>query len=273
MNTVRKPVVAGVFYPAEQKKLQDEIDLLLSLSKSEINLTKIFGIVVPHAGYIYSGRTAAFGFNLLKDKGYKNVIIISPSHREYFPGISIYDGQAFETPLGSIPINNQLAEKLTIGSNTIFKSTTGHKQEHAVEVQIPFLQTVLKDFTIVPVVMGDQGRSYVDDLAVKISEIIDDNTIVVASSDLSHYHSKYEANQLDSIVEKRILDFDFDRLQYDLESNTCEACGGGPIVAMMKAAFRLKKNKSLILNRSDSGDTSGDNNEVVGYLSAAVYGD
>jgi hypothetical protein len=121
--------------------------------------------------------------------------------------------------------------------------------------------------------MGDQGRSFIDELASKISEVIDDDTIIVASSDLSHYHTKFDANRFDSIVEKRILDIDFDRLQYDLENRNCEACGGGPIVAMMKAAFLRKRRKSIILNRSDSGDISGDNNEVVGYLSAALYGD
>ena len=273
MNRVRRPAVAGIFYPAEPKKLQDEIDLLLSLSKSETKLSNLFGIVSPHAGYIYSGKTAAYGFSLLRNYDFKNVIVISPSHREYFPGISIYEGDAFETPLGIVPINSELVEKLVDGSKTIFKGTSGQKQEHAIEVQIPFLQTVLKNFSIVPIVMGDQGRSFVDELAFKISEIIDDDTIIVASSDLSHYHSKFEANHLDSIVEKRILDFDFDRLQYDLESRNCEACGGGPIVTMMKAAFLSKRRKSIVLNRSDSGDISGDNNEVVGYLSAAVYGD
>jgi len=116
-------------------------------------------------------------------------------------------------------------------------------------------------------------RSFVDELAFKISENIQDDTVIIASSDLSHYHTKYEANQLDSVVEKRILDFDYDRLQYDLENNECEACGGGPIVAMMKAAFNVNRRKSVVLNRSDSGDTSGDSSEVVGYLSAAVYGD
>jgi len=273
MNKVRKPVVAGIFYPAEKQKLQDEINLLLSLSKSESKLPKVTGMISPHAGYIYSGRTASYAYNLLKDHNYKNVIILSPSHREYFPGISIYDGDAFETPLGTIPINNDFADRIINGSRAIFKSTKGHKEEHAIEVQLPFLQTVLKDFNIIPVVLGDQGKSFVDELAAKLSEVLDEDTLIVASSDLSHYHSKYEANQLDSIVEKRVADFDFDGLQNDLENKVCEACGGGPVVAMMKAAFRVNKRNSIILNRSDSGDTSGDNSEVVGYLSAAVYGD
>ena len=273
MSKVRKPSAAGYFYPADPAKLQDEIGLLLSISTPDKNIKNVFGIISPHAGYIYSGRTAAYAFNLVKDVSYENIIIISPSHREYFPGISIYDGDAFETPLGDIPVNNYIAQELTDRSKLIFKGISGHRQEHAIEVQLPFLQTVLKNFSIVPIVMGDQGRSFIDELSLKLTEVVDDKTLVVASSDLSHYHSKAEAYKLDSVVEKRISDFDYDQLQFDLEERLCEACGGGPIVSMMKTAALQKKKETAILNRSDSGDVSGDNKEVVGYLSAAVYGE
>ena len=119
--------------------------------------------------------------------------------------------------------------------------------------------------------MGDQGRTCVDELAKILSEVTDDNTLIVSSSDMSHFHSKSEADKLDSVVEKRISSFDFDGLQNDLDSNNTEACGGGPIVAMMKAAALKSKHNSLVVHRSDSGDVSGENREVVGYLSAVVY--
>jgi AmmeMemoRadiSam system protein B len=273
MNKIRKPVVAGFFYPSDSQKLSAEIKNFLSISIPNIIPQKVFGIVSPHAGYFYSGHTAAFGYNIIKDKNYKTVIIISPSHREYFSGISIYEGNAFETPLGIVEINNDLADSLTNGSKYIFRGVVGHKEEHAIEVQIPFLQTVLNDFKIVPIVMGDQRKIFVDELAEKISEIFDNDTLVIASSDLSHYHSKREAFELDSIVEQRIKDFDFENLLFDLERRNCEACGGGPIVAMMEAAWFLNKKRAIILNRSDSGDVSGDNTQVVGYISAAVYGE
>ena len=147
------------------------------------------------------------------------------------------------------------------------------RKEHALEVQIPFLQSVLKDFKIVPIVMGDQGKMFVDELAEKISKVVNDETLVVASSDMSHFYSSEEADRLDSVVEKRINDFDFEQLLRDLDDHKCEACGGGPIAVMMKAASLKNINKSFVINRSDSGDVTGDKSEVVGYLSAVIYSD
>jgi len=270
---IRHQQVAGYFYPAEKDKLQNDIALMLQGAKLEKSFNKIFGIVSPHAGYIYSGKTAAYAYNLLKGKSYKTVFIISPSHAEYFPGISIYDGEAYETPLGLVEIDQQMVDKLVENSKIIFRGIQGHRKEHALEVQIPFLQSVIKDFKIVPIVMGDQSKMFVDELADKISKIVDDETLVVASSDMSHFYSSEEADRLDSVVEKRINDFDFDQLLIDLDDHECEACGGGPIAAMMKAASLKNINKSYIISRSDSSDITGDKSEVVGYLSAVVYQD
>ena len=271
MSNIRKPAVAGYFYPSNPNKLSDEIETLLSICKPKINLENVTGIVSPHAGYVYSGRTAAYAYNLLKNKDINKVIIISPSHKEYFPGICIFEGDAYETPLGVIEIDTLLADKLSETSRIIYKGIEGHKDEHAVEVQIPFLQKTLNEFRIVPIVMGDQGRMFIDELASKISECSDTKTLMVASSDLSHYYSVLEADELDSIAEKNINEFDYEKLQTDLELKNCEACGGGPIVVMMKAASLMNKKNAIVLNRSNSGDVSGDFSGVVGYLSAAVY--
>lgn len=268
---IRHQQVAGYFYPADREKLKAELSLMLNVAKPEKSFNNIFGIVSPHAGYIYSGRTAAHAFNLLKSKNYSNVIIISPSHAEYFPGVSIYDGDAYETPLGIVEINNSIADKMAEGSRTIFRGIEGHRKEHALEVQIPFLQSVLNNFTIVPVVMGDQSKQFIDELADRISKVADDKTLVVASSDMSHFYSATEANKLDSIVEKRINEFDYENLLKDIDRHECEACGAGPIISMMKAAAMKEVNKSFVLHRSDSGDVTGDKSEVVGYLSAVVY--
>lgn len=270
---IRHQQFAGYFYPAEKEKLENDISLLLKVSRPEKSFNKIFGIVSPHAGYVYSGKTAAYVYNLLKDKSYKTVIVISPSHAEYFPGISIYDGDAYETPLGVVEIDNEMTDKIVENSKIIFKGLQGHRREHALEVQIPFLQSVLKEFKIVPIVMGDQSKMFVDFLAEKIAEVVNEETLVVASSDMSHFYNSDEANRLDSIVEKRINDFDFEQLLKDLDDHECEACGGGPIAVMMKAATLNSFTKSLVINRSDSGDITGDKSEVVGYLSAVVYKD
>ncbi len=270
---IRHQQVAGYFYPAEKEKLKQDIALLLQVAKPVKVFNKIFGIVSPHAGYIYSGKTAAYAYNLLKDKSYKTVIIISPSHAEYFPGISIYDGDAYETPLGLVEIDQEITEKILADSKIVFKGIQGHRREHALEVQIPFLQSVLKDFKIVPIVMGDQSKMFVDHLAEKISEVVDENTLIVASSDMSHFYDSEEADRLDSVVEQRINDFDFEQLIKDIDDHECEACGAGPIAAMMKAAALKNINQSYVINRSDSGDVTGDTSEVVGYLSAVVYKD
>ena len=269
---IRHQQVAGYFYPAEKDKLQKDISVMLQATKPDRSFNNIFGIVSPHAGYVYSGMTAAYAYNLLKGKSYKTILVISPSHAEYFPGISIYDGDAYETPLGLVEIDQIMTDKLVENSKTIFRSIQGHRREHALEIQIPFLQSVLKDFKIVPVVMGDQSKMFVDELADRISRVVDDETLVVASSDMSHFYSSEEADRLDSVVEKRINDFDFEQLLKDLDDHECEACGGGPIAAMMKAASLKSITKSFILNRSNSGDVTGDKTEVVGYLSAVVYG-
>ncbi len=268
---IRHQQVAGYFYSADKEKLQKDISLLLQSAKTEKSFNKIFGIVSPHAGYIYSGKTAAYVYNLLKEKNYKTVIIISPSHSEYFSGISIYDGDAYQTPLGIVEIDQQMSERLIENSKIIFRGIQGHRKEHALEVQIPFLQSVLKDFKIVPVVMGDQSKMFIDHLAERIAFAADDDTLVVASSDMSHFYDSEKANVLDSVIEKRINEFDFEQLLKDLDNKKCEACGGGPIAAMMKAASLKNINKSLVIDRSDSGDITGDKSEVVGYLSAIVY--
>lgn len=271
MKTVREPAVAGMFYPASSLKLKEEVQMLLDISKPKEKIENIVGIVSPHAGYIYSGKTAAYAYNAINGKDYETVIIISPSHREYFPGISIYNGDAYRTPLGDVPVNKNISAKLISNSKIIFEGMQGHRAEHAVEVQIPFLQMVLKDFMIVPIVMGDQSRPFINELAEKLANVIDEKTLIVASSDLSHYYTKAEANRLDSIVEKHINNFDYYGLLNDLENNRCEACGGGAIVAMMRISDLIQKRKSKVLSRSDSGDVTGDKSEVVGYLSAAIY--
>ena len=273
MTQLRKPAVAGLFYPSNPQKLKDEVLQLLNTSVPFTKPQNIFGIVSPHAGYIYSGSTAAFGFNLLKDKKINTVVIISPSHKEYFPGISIYNGDGYETPLGEIPVNQETADKLVDGKGKIFRSIQGHRDEHAIEVQLPFLQSVLENFSIVPIVMGDQRQIFVEALANKLNEVIDENTLLLASSDLSHYYSAAEADQKDSIIEKDINDFNLEQLSNDLANRRCEACGAGPIMTVMKTAELRNITKSLVLHRTHSGNVSGDYEQVVGYLSAVFYGE
>lgn len=271
MEVVRPPAVAGMFYPADKNELERLIKMLLDQNIPSEKFDHIYGIVSPHAGYIYSGGTAAFGYNTVKGKNYETVVVISPSHREYFPGVSIYDGDAYSTPLGVVEVDKVMREALTDNSKIIFTSIQGHRGEHALEVQIPFLQVVLSDFQILPITMGDQSKLFIDELAETLSKIVDEKTLIVASSDLSHFYSREQAEVLDSRIIERINNFDYSGLQNDLNIKNSEACGGGGIVAMMKALDLKNINHAKVLAHTDSGDVSGDTSEVVGYLSAVVY--
>jgi hypothetical protein len=271
MANIRSAAVAGLFYPEDPIQLRNDINSFLRDTDSTLNIERIFGIVSPHAGYTYSGKTAAYVYNLINGRQYKRVVVISPSHSEYFPGVSVYEGDAYETPLGLLEVDKEFSDGLVVNSKTIFEGIEGHRKEHALEVQLPFLQVVLDEFKIVPVVMGDQARVFIEELALRLAAITDDETLIVSSSDMSHFYSKSKANKLDSIIEKRINNFDFEGLQADLESRKTHACGGGPIVALMKAASLKNINRSLVVHRSDSGDITGDDREVVGYLSAVMY--
>lgn len=271
MQSVRQPAVAGMFYPAGEYELEDELTNLLEFTRTDFKPGKVLGLIVPHAGYIYSGKAAARAYNLIRNRKYNTVIILSPSHREYFPGVSVYSGDAYKTPLGEVPIDIEFRKKLLNFNDIIFEGVQGHRNEHAVEVQIPFLQTILKDFQIVPLVIGDQRAKNDYRLAEILNSIINDETLIVVSTDLSHFHTKAEAEKLDSIVENRIKTFDYEALQHEFESHKCEACGGGGIVTLLKLAGMQNKGKVKILSRCDSGDVTGDESEVVGYLSAVIY--
>lgn len=270
MKENRPPIFAGYFYPENPDVLQFEIQKMLHASEHGFLFPNLHTIIAPHAGYAYSGLTAAYAYNAVKGKKYSTVIILSPSHQEYFPGISIYDGDAYQTPLGLVPINYDTAEKLVKGSNRIFRGKEGHRQEHAIEVQLPFLQTVLNDFTIVPIVMGDQDDIFVESLAESLAAVLNEETLVVVSSDLSHYHSQQKADLMDAKIAQRIETLDYNGLASDLKSGKSEACGGGLILAALKA-IEHKKNSAKVIHRTTSGEVSLDYKQVVGYLSAAIY--
>lgn len=271
MKLIREPQVAGMFYPADPKVLREQIEEYLMNVKLDGKYNNIGGLVSPHAGYQYSGKIAAAAYKTIQSHEYNNIIIISPSHRDYFNGVSIYPGDGYRTPLGEISINKTLREKIVSESDIVFESMSGHGSEHALEVQLPFLQVTLSNFEIIPLVIGDQRKENINDLAEVLANVMDEKTLIVASSDLSHYYSKALADMVDSRVIQSINEFNYEELQSDFENKRCEACGGGGIVALLKALKTKNYSHSKVLAHSDSGDVTGDNSEVVGYLSAIVY--
>lgn len=272
MSVIRPPSVANIFYPGDPQVLTREIDNLFLKTKPESIDGSIVALILPHAGYQYSGHIAATGYSLLKQSVFDTVVIVSPSHREYFSGISIFKGTAYRTPLGELLVDEYHRKKLLSNDPIIEESQRGHGPEHAIEVQLPFIQKVFKEIKILPIVMGDQRRELCFHLGQRLGEVLQGtNTLLIASTDLSHYHPYKEAEELDKIVIDDIKRFDYEQLMSHLETQCAEACGGGPTVSILIAANKLGANRVKILSHCNSGDVTGDRSAVVGYLSAVVY--
>ena len=271
---VRQPAVAGAFYPANPAELAKMIDGFLAQANPP-PVKNLVALVSPHAGYIYSGPVAAYSYALLKGRKIERVIVIAPSHYELFDFAAIYDGTAYATPLGEIPVDREFARRLAAMSPQLKLSDRGHvlspgRSEHALEVQLPFLQRVLGPFKLVPIIMGAQDYDLCRALGVSLAKLIQGpETLIVASSDLSHYHPYDEAVTIDHKTLKAIEEWDYLSMARNFERRVWEACGGGPIVAAMIAAERLGANDATLLRYANSGDTTGDHSRVVGYGAVA----
>jgi hypothetical protein len=273
---VRQPGVAGGFYPSDPKALVAMIDdLLAHASVPPIN-DPILAVVAPHAGYPFSGPVAAYTYAALKGHKFSRVVVIAPSHFEAFDFTSVYDGDAYATPLGTVAVDKAFAAQLAKMDWSIRLSSRGHTPtkegaEHALEVELPWLQRVLGDFALVPIVMGDQSYESSRALGVALAKLIQGrDTLIVASSDLSHYHPYDDAVKIDHKTLTALQDWDYFSMSQNFEMRVWEACGGAPIVAAMIAADRMGANEARLLKYANSGDTTGDHSRVVGY-SADVF--
>ncbi|MEA3500278.1 MAG: AmmeMemoRadiSam system protein B [Candidatus Marinimicrobia bacterium] len=271
----RKPVVAGQFYPGGKTELEETIDKYFEdISVEILEQNEIMGIIAPHAGYIFSGFQAAKAYKNIIGRSYDTVCVISPSHQEYFEGCSVYSGDTYETPLGEIKINSKLREKID-NFDVINISDNGHHSEHALEVQLPFIQRALSNsFSLIPIVVGSQN----DFTVKKLSEVVKflrkemkNKILFVASSDLSHFHDYETAEYMDKKLVKLINDYDYDKLWKKIQLNEIEACGGGPITSMMMGLDNITDRKTKTFGYMNSGDVIGDKSRVVGYTSAVIY--
>jgi MEMO1 family protein len=272
---VRKPAVAGAFYPADPKELARVVDEAIARAQTPQIAGTLTALVSPHAGYEFSAPVAAYGYSLLKGRKFARVVVIAPTHVDGFNFTSVYDGDAYETPLGIIPVDKEFAARLA-GTKAARLSSRGHtpagdRGEHAIEVQLPFLQRTLGEFKLVPIVMGGQDYDSCRSLGAALARLIagGPETLIVASSDLSHYHPYKDAVRIDGKTLGGIREWDYLSLSRNLESQVWEACGGGPIIAAMIASERLGARQAQLLKYANSGDTSGDKTRVVGYGSMA----
>ncbi len=271
-NVVRKSILAGSWYPGDPAELKQTVqDYLSRVPAADISGT-LTALISPHAGYPYSGPVAAYAYKLLQNRKFDTVVVIAPSHRARFSGVSVYDRGGYETPLGLVPPDSDLIAALKQADSRIRHVAGAHAQEHSLEIQLPFLQTVLKDFRLVPLVMGDQSFETCTWLAKALHHVIAGKPVlIVASSDLSHFHTYDEAEKLDQVVQDRVADFDPEGLSKRLAAGQCEACGGGPMITAMLAAKLLGADRTKVLRHANSGDVTGDKSRVVGYMAAAVW--
>ncbi|MGD2248556.1 MAG: AmmeMemoRadiSam system protein B [Candidatus Methanofastidiosia archaeon] len=255
---IRKAAVAGRFYPGSSDELKTVVEQYLNQAPY-LNLPPVQGLVCPHAGYMYSGPVAAYSYKQL-DNVYDTIILLGPSHYVPVPGASIPECTHYQTPLGLVKVS-PLAK--TLKKESLFTTVpAAHIQEHCLEVQLPFLQMVLTDFEIVPIIIGDADPQ---ELALLLSPYIDDSTLVIASSDLSHYHSYEKACTLDKICTDAVPELDFEKIEL------CEACG----IKALQTLMYIAENKDWqgeLLDYRNSGDTSQRKDQVVGYMAAAFYG-
>ncbi len=268
---------AGMYYPKYPNEIRQSLQGYLDAVKLPESIAKPFGIISPHAGYPYSGPVAAYGFTAIKNHQYDAVVVISPCHVDYFNFASIYDGDSYMTPLGKVTVDKALAKELQTNDKLVKFSNKGHvtgmngRAEHSLEIQLPFIQMTLGDVPIVPIVLGTMDWKVIQSLGSQLGSVAKNhNILIVASSDLSHYHRYAECNEIDQQFISILETFRIDDLYRGLVSREIEACGGGPIIAMMLAAQMNNAQDVKILHYANSGDVPfGDKSQVVGYLSAA----
>ena len=269
---IRSPRVAGSFYPSDREKLKNNLSEYFDNSQVFEKFNDIYGIISPHAGHIYSGLVAAYSYKIIKNSKIRKFIILAPSHQNFFQGFSIYPGDCYSTPLGNINLCKEVITKLLSNKN-IRLSNQGHEGEHSLEVQLPFLQYMFNNtFEIVPIVIGDFSPDMLDSLADSLYELSkDEEFLVIASSDLSHFHSYEIARQIDGHLLELLESYDLDKIKSGILNNSIEACGITTIYTLMKFASMGDEAKLKIVDYRNSGDTAGDKFRVVGYASGVVY--
>lgn len=279
MSTAPEPVrptaVAGSWYPDDPVALVGEIDRYLDAVTEPCDL-EVTAVIAPHAGLVYSGPVAAYAYQTVQGRRFDVAVLVGPSHFVGFEGVSVYGRGSWQTPLGPARVDADLAARLRSASPLITDYPRAHLREHSLELQLPFLQRLLPDTAIVPLVIGYQQRATILELADALADVVGRaNALLVASTDLSHYFDVEQASSLDARTEGYIARFDWSGLLDEFERypeadrGRYVACGGGAAVAVMRAAQSRGATEARVLRRSHSGAVSGDHARVVGYLAAA----
>jgi AmmeMemoRadiSam system protein B len=271
-TAIRLPAVAGQFYPADSRKLRFEVETFTRAAEGvEQVKTRALGCVAPHAGYIYSGGVAGAVYARLELPS--RYIILCPNHTGRGEPLAIMSKGAWRTPLGDVPIDEELASDLKARFSLLSEDEAAHRFEHALEVQLPFLQVLHSEFTFVPITVGTGHYEVLSALGVAIASAIrqaGEQILVIASSDMNHYESDSVTRVKDRRAVDQILALDPRGLYDVVHSANISMCGYGPTVAMLTASLKLGANKAELLRYATSGDVSDDRDRVVGYAGIAV---
>ncbi|MEW5741353.1 MAG: AmmeMemoRadiSam system protein B [Myxococcota bacterium] len=258
-KTVRPPAVAGAFYPADPRKLEQQVDGFLAGAKARPLRPKV--LVAPHAGYVYSGPIAGSAYKLLENCSPKptRVVLLGPAHTVGFHGVALPAVDALRTPLGLVPVDGELEFK-ALQFPFVLDEAKAHEREHSLEVHLPFLQRALGDFSVLPLCVGHASADDVADLLEAVWG--GPETLIVVSTDLSHYLPWDEAKRVDQETVDAILDLQVDAMEGE------RACGAFPLAGLLLTA-RRKGLEPTLLDLRNSGDTAGDKGRVVGYAAFA----
>jgi AmmeMemoRadiSam system protein B len=274
----RAAAVAGTWYPGSPGALARDVDAYVSAA-GEVPGGDVTALIAPHAGMMFSGPVGAYAYKAAAaSPPYDAAILVGPSHFVAFDGVALYPDGAFETPLGPVAIAADLGEAIRDACDAVHPFHAAHRREHSLEMQLPFLKRLLPDVPIVPLLMGYQITDTILSLADGLGRIASDKRLLlVGSTDLSHYFDAPTARDLDSHVQRAVAAFDagalLDRFERypEGERGRFVACGGGPAIAVMRAARARGATASRVLRYAHSGEITGDNSGVVWYL-AAVFG-
>lgn len=269
MIPVREPAVAGQFYPNDRAGLLREVETFLAPAKSAPS--PAFGVIAPHAGYIYSGAVAGAAYAQVAVP--RRVIVLCPNHTGMGEPLGIIGEGSYRTPLGDVPIDTELAATLKSGFALLREDQLSQLREHAVEVQLPFLQTLQPELRFVPITVGTGQFEVLTALGVVLAKVIADlgePVLMVASSDMNHYESDDETRVKDALAIEQVLLLDPHGLHHTVRAQNISMCGVGPAVAMITAAKKLGATKAELIRYATSGDVSGDLKHVVGYAGIVV---
>ena len=272
---IKHPNVAGSFYPDDRVELSQMIDSFLSTANPASVKGDILALISPHAGYPYSGKTAALGYKLIQNKPYRTVIVLGPSHYYGFIGVSVYPEGIFHTPLGDLEIDREFSQRLLNKDKEIFFDPQAFSKEHSLEVQLPFLQKTLSNFKIVPIVMGDCSFSTCQKLADLLKEAIANRSdvLVIASSDMCHSYDYQEVERMDQLTISYLKKMDSQGLYNGFRENKLQMCGMFPVVTTLILARELGHNKLQVLGYTNSGEVTGKKIKgfwTVGYTSCVI---